>query len=154
MKSQWDRIQRFCWRHFASDLQRANHYLWQNDRLYSRLIAEAKTKPKSRDEVERLNGQWESELLSYRYEVDRLLTAYWLRRAARHHLPEPADNDRRYWKHDELTGLVASRLTDAGIDFIDQKFHEKRNRRIPLLTALTGIIGAATGLAAILLQHR
>ena len=154
MKSQsrWDKVQRFCWKHFASDWQRANHYLRRTDRFYSRLLAE---KPRSHDEAQDLYGEWQSVREDEQADVDRQLTLYWQRRAARHHLPEPDDNDARYWKRDEMRGSL--RLTNAGIDFIDRALYEKRKRRwemwMPLITALTGIIGAATGLAAIL-SHR
>jgi len=58
MKSHWDEIQRVCWRHFASDWRRANHYLRKTDRFYSRLIAEVEKKPGSHDEVESVYGEW------------------------------------------------------------------------------------------------
>jgi len=156
MKSLWDEIPRFCWRRFASDWQRANHYLRRTDRIYSRLIAEAKKKPNSHENVEELYGEWNAERESEQDEVDRLLTLHYLRRAARHHLPQPDGEDARYWKRDEFRSV--RRLTDAGIDFIDRSLYEKRKRRweiwFPLITALTGALGAATGLAAILSHHR
>jgi hypothetical protein len=55
---------------------------------------------------------------------------------------------------DEYRG---ANLTDAGIDFIDNALYQKRKRRweiwMPLISALTGLIGALTGLAAILWHH-
>ncbi len=82
------------------------------------------------------------------------LIVYWLHLAARHHLPRPDENNASYWKHDKFRGV--SRLSDAGIDFIDRVLYEKRKRRweiwMPLVSALTGMIGASTGLAAILLR--
>jgi hypothetical protein len=153
MKSQWDTIRRFCWKHFASDWRRANHYLQSTNRLYSRLIAEAE-KRHNREEADDLYGEWHAVAEPEQDEVDRLLTAYWLRRAARHHLPRP-DPDPQYWVHDEYRG--PRHLTDAGIDFIDNALHQKRKRRwelwVQLVSLLIGLIGALSGLAAIL-WHR
>ncbi len=151
-QSQWDEIQRFCWRHFASDLQRAKHYLRKTDRIYSRLIAE---KSRRRNEAQDLSGEWQAVREDEQAEVNHQLTLYWLRRASRHYLPEPDSNDIRYWKHDEIRGVF--RLTNEGIDFIEDKLYKKRQRHwemwIKFATVVTGIIGAATGFAAILFRH-
>jgi hypothetical protein len=155
-QSHWNEIRRFCWKHFASDWKRANHYLRKTDRFYSRLIAEVEKKPGHHDEAANLYSEWHTVREPEQYEVDRLLTLYYLRRAARHHLPQPDDYDSRYWQKDEFRGV--SRLTDAGIDFIDRALYERRKRRleiwVPLIAALAGVVAAAAGLAAILLSHR
>jgi hypothetical protein len=157
MKPLRDKISRFYWRHIATDWQRANHYLRRTNRFYSRQIAEAEKNGKSYEEVNALYAEWGSEREPEQEEIDRLLTAYWLRRAARHHIPEPSRNDPQYWKCDEGGRLEASYLSDAGIDFIDRKLYEKRKRRweawIAATAALTGLVGAATGFAAVWLHH-
>jgi hypothetical protein len=135
--------------------RRANHYLRRTNRLYSRLIAEAEKKPKSRDEVENLYGEWQAECEPEQFEVDRLLTLYYLRslRVITYHGLT-------------ITTLDTGRLTNSEVcrgspmpeSTSSTALYEKRKRRshiwIPLIAALTGLIAAATGFAAILLSHR
>ena len=108
INSRWNRFQRYCWKHFASDWRRANHYLRNTERIYSRLIAEAEEKHDS-DEVRNLYGEWDAEAEPEKDEVARLLTAYWLRRVTRYHLPEP--DDPRFWTDFPSRG---KRLSGAG----------------------------------------
>ena len=75
MRFWWTKIQQSYWRHIASDWGRANHDLRQTNRSYSRLIAEARRKPKSHDEGESLYGDWAAEAEPEQDEVDRLLAA-------------------------------------------------------------------------------
>jgi hypothetical protein len=118
MKSRWGRIQRLYWTHVATDWQRANHNLRQTNRLYSRLIAEAEKKSgKSTEEVDVIYAEWRAVREPEEDEVARLLSAHWLRRAARHYIPEPDPNDTRYWRPDERCGRTFY-LNNAGIEFV------------------------------------
>lgn len=150
MKDWMRKIEKFLWKHFASDWRRANHDLRSTDRLYSRLIADAE-KSKNRTEANDLYGEWQSVREPEAHAVERLRTIYWLNTANRNRIPTPEVDDSKYWENDPFTG--AHHLTTAGTDLIEERLYEKRKRRwefrFMLIGSLTGLIGASTGFLAL-----
>jgi len=145
----WDKLQKIYWNHVATEWKRRNHYLRRTDALYSRLIREADNK-NNKEESGDLGAEWQAAREQEQYEVDRLQTIYSRKCAAKFRVPEPPD-EKIFWKGNPYRGRV---LTVAGIDFIDGRVYEKWKRRwefwLLLATALTGIIGAASGLVSVL----
>ena len=146
----WELLQKFYWKRVATDWRRANHYLRQTDALYTRLIREADRK--NDEEASRiLYGEWQADREQEQYEVDKLQTIYSRKLAAKYRVPEPPDGE-VFWKRYSYRGGV--HLTVAGIDFIEARVYEKWKRRwefwLLFATAATGVIGAATGLFAVL----
>jgi hypothetical protein len=104
------------------------------------------------EHAEELNRDWAEEGADDQDEIDRLTTVYWQRKANGHRVPLPK-RERPYWIESSGHG---GRLTIAGIDFIESRIDEKRKRRWEFwflwAPALTGLIGALTGLLAIVLH--
>ncbi|MGO9268101.1 MAG: hypothetical protein ACLQBA_24955 [Candidatus Binataceae bacterium] len=82
-------------------------------------------------------------------------TIHWRKQASRYFIPDPPDND-EYWERNPYLGSV--HLTVAGIDFIESRFYEKRQRRWQFWfsagSLLIGLIGAIIGLVAILARYK
>lgn len=142
---------RWYWNNCVGELRRARHYLEQSNRRYARLVAEAKKRGDS-NEVESIEAEWSADVDGDRSDYDLAQTHYWMRRAARYHVPTPEYNDTRYWNQSSYDGRY--HLTVAGIDDVEKRIDEKRARNASIFSARVtptiGIIGAVTGLAAVL----
>lgn len=130
IRHEWQKIQKLYWKHMATEWRRANHALRQTDDFYSRLIEDADNKGD-----EKQSGSL--------YGCRKL--------AAKYHVPEPED-DPKFWERQPYRGTI--HLTVAGIDFIDARVYEKWKHRwefwLLFAAAITGIIGAITGLISVL----
>jgi hypothetical protein len=144
------RIRRIYWKYLRSEWARVHNSLRCIDSFYERSIRDARKKG-NEDEAKPLYGEWRAVREDEQYDVDRVETIHYRRIAARYRVPEPEDGP-KYWRRHEYKGGI--HLTVAGIDFIEQRVAEKRKHRwefwLLLITAITGIIGSATGLIAIL----
>ena len=131
------------------------------DRSYTADIAAAKA-AKDAEKAESLAMDHQYEIQMYQEEDDIELTRYLIRQTRRLHEPLPryknADgSDSDHWYEGSLTHYLA--LTTEGVAKLrDEIRREKKARHeakavwIPWLSAITGAIGAATGLVALLIK--
>lgn len=138
---------------------------WSRSRIehgYGRDIAIAK-QTKSHDEVRSLESAMRFELELQREEEDAYLTRQLLRKARHLRIPIPLNNDDgdaksdRWYEGSQTGGLY---LTVNGIRELREEIrhelkarHEHRAQFVVWLSAITGIIGAVTGLVAVLQKH-
>lgn len=147
-------VERWYWNYLASEVGRARHYLDLANRSYSRRIEEAKGKGDWK-EAEELESEWYADVDREEADYEAALSRYWVRRAVKYRVPTPDHQDPKYWEKNTRDGRY--NLTVAGIDDIEKRIDEKRVRsaRIFLarVTPLVGLVGALTGLAAVVLAH-
>jgi hypothetical protein len=131
------------------------------DRAYANDIAAAK-QIKDKDKVESLERDHQFELQLDDEEEDAELTRYLVRQSRRLHVPNP-----RYHNDDGTESdlwyegpLTHRRLfTTKGVAYLRDEIRKERKARhelkavwVPWLAALTGLVGAATGLVALVLK--
>lgn len=104
------------------------------------------------DEYQSLHAEEGDEILPILEEVNSLRTKYFCRYANKLLVPRPDYQNKDFWQ-DRYYGYGRN-LTDKGFwelkKLIRQDKRERREGCVVWLAALTGIIGAATGLAAVL----
>lgn len=87
-------------------------------------------------------------------EIDTLITRHLTRRASRLFVPVPDPSEALMWRPNEYS--LGSVLTNHGIVELRRRIREEteasRTLFITILTSLTGIIGALTGLVAIFMK--
>jgi hypothetical protein len=150
------RFKRAFWRRMPERM-RASHYLRQTDRSYELDIRAAKRKGdyKKAEDLDRERAEIRRD---DQYEVDRLETLWWCKRAAHYHVPLPPRSDTTAWERDQFRST--SCLTSAGIYEIDKLIREKQKWRqdrwiawigvfVNLVLATAGLVGALIGLASI-----
>ena len=146
-----DRLRTLRWQYLATELQRARHRARQSSKLFARLIAEAK-KAHDLDKMRDLQEEDAADTDGDRATVDRLVSLKWERRAVRNWVPLPERVEGEYWEPNGYFHRLD--LTTRGVDYIERQILEKKKQRrdlwLPFVTALIGIIGAATGLVSIL----
>ncbi len=132
------------------------------DRAYAKDIAAARA-AKDRDKVESLEHDHQFEMQMHEEEADLELTRYLIRQARRLHVPLPRyknddGSESEHWYEGSLT--YYRMLTTEGVAKLrDEIRREKKARHeskavwIPWLSAITGAIGAATGLIALLINR-
>lgn len=106
----------------------------------------------SGNELEQLNAEESSEVWPVFEEIDQLKSRCFYQIAHRLMVPLPDEKDKELWQEQSYGwGRV---LTSKGIwelkKLIRQEKRERREGFIVWLASLTGIIGAITGLAAVL----
>jgi hypothetical protein len=131
------------------------------DRAYAKDIAAAKV-AKDKNKVESLEGDHRVEIQMHEEEADLELTRYLTRQARRLHVPLPRyknddGSESEHWYEGSLT--YYRMLTTEGVAKLrDEIRREKKARHeskavwIPWLSAITGVIGAASGLIALLIS--
>jgi len=130
--------------------------IWRLDRQYradEEGTAQAVEKATSQQEIDEILGGSDQGVIQRR--IDEAHTKYLMSRARRLVVPLPDWNDDRLWSIEANTGEHV--LTAAGINELRAAIRaEKKARReavqswLPWVGALTGIIGALTGLFAVL----
>src|SRR5262245_61905977 len=124
-------------------------------RAWSRDFDKARRQPVSKEEWTAVAGQFATRRIAEHdvIEDDRLtaFTNYLLARGDRLMLPAPPTSDERYWR--ETPGHGVS-FTREGVAYYRQQVeaHEKNQReaRIFYLNTLTGLVGALTALAGLI----
>jgi len=135
---------------------------WQRsllDRAYARDLAAAK-KQSDRKKIEEIESNWRFEIDLHTEDEDSYLTRQLLAQARHLRLPIPhiynQDNSvSEHWQESHHTGRWC--LTTAGVAVLREEIrrelkarHELRTHWAVWLSALTGVIGAITGLVAVL----
>ena len=119
---------------------------------YTKILTEAKknnTPPRKIESIEREEADRVSDLHE---EMDSAVTWYLMARARRARVPTPALNDNEAWTH--RRGLPEYPiLTPKGVHDLRaasrQEWREKTTWFVPLLTTVTGLVGALTGLLSV-----
>ena len=118
-------------------------------------ILRARKQGKSRDDIMSLESQAWFEEQMVNEEISIIVTDYLIRRAKQHFMPIPSRDETSMW---EQCNKISNRyvLTDTGIFKLRSDMRLEQKERIDvlltLLAAFTGIVGALTGLAAVLLK--
>ncbi len=111
----------------------------------------AKEEHENREYIQALIHEYWSENQLYDDEIMDLNTRYLYLKAQNLLLPVPDYNDETIWEVSNITGR--RNLTNKGVtelrSSIRKELHERRVGYLTWLAALTGIIGALTGLAAV-----
>jgi hypothetical protein len=106
------------------------------------------------DDIEILSSEASGEDMIVRENIDSLVTRYWLRQAARNFIPVPDRKDETMWKDADFDRRRF--LTEKGISAVRTAVREEKRQSRELWatigSALIGAIGAATGLAAVLVK--
>lgn len=131
------------------------------DRAFAKDIAAARA-AKDPEKVESLERDHQFEIQMHQEEIDLQLTRYLTRMARRLHVPLPRyKNDDGVDSADWYEGPISyyRMLTAEGVTKLRDEIrremkarHESKALWIPWLSAITGAIGAATGLVALLIN--
>ncbi|MCK4914512.1 MAG: hypothetical protein KAS69_07970 [Planctomycetes bacterium] len=120
--------------------------------LYSHLIVDAKNKKKPQDEIEKLRSEEMNESQIIDEKIGSLVTQRLCKKADQLMVPIPDYHDEEYW-NDMCVYRQGRILTTKGVCEVKKAIRaEKRERRegfVVWMAALTGIIGAITGLVAV-----
>jgi hypothetical protein len=143
-------------------LPQSNRLEWQRtllDRAYARDIAAAR-KQKDNDKVEKLESQHRYEMELHEEDEDAYISKRLLYKARRLRVPIPRlhtsdGQESEHWHQSNYTGLW--HLTNLGITSLRSEIrneikarHESRSHWVVWLSALTGVVGAITGLVAVI----
>lgn len=140
----------YCWK-----LKKLHSALDKTSRCYKRLIREAKERGDSPEELGGLGAEGTGESMGIKYEIDLLETSYLLKQAERLMLPTPDLREKEMWEKGPFTA-GRSVLTASGISYlrksIRQEQKERRDKYIPWIIAISGLIVVLTGLFAVILR--
>jgi hypothetical protein len=118
----------------------------------SKFYDEKMAKAKSINDKEMLHAEAGSEIVPIIEEIDLLKTERFCQLADKLLVPIPEHSNKEMWREKHYS--YGDMLTDKGIweikKLIRQEKRERREGFIVWLAALTGIIGAITGLAAVM----
>ncbi|RJO62817.1 MAG: hypothetical protein C4542_01845 [Dehalococcoidia bacterium] len=137
------------------ELRRLNRQIESNSRDYKIAIGKAESKNTSKDEKEKLIHEFAEKRYELETEIMFFVTEQLIRKARSLLLPMPDSGEGGMWEK------VNSRsyLTEAGIAKVRSTIREEEAARRKIIldwvsvgAVITGIIGAATGLLAIILK--
>lgn len=120
---------------------------------YAKQISEAHKERKKLDDIRALESSawFEEQMLNE--EISILATTYWISKATKHFITIPSRAEEGMWEQcDKISERFV--LTSSGISVLRSSLRTERKERrdliLPYILAFTGIIGALTGLIAIL----
>ena len=125
----------------------------KTEEAYCRKIKKAREQKKSHEEIESLERDEIFELVMIKEEISILITGYLIKKANKWFVPIPGYNEEKMW---EKCNAISDQkvLTTMGINTVKQAIRNELKGRIELFimvaAALTGIIGALTGLIAVI----
>lgn len=112
-----------------------------------------------KDHEHQPHESWLREMAELDYEIDAINTGIWIERAIKADLGHPylSDQDKgKYWNDQDNLPTRAPTLTEAGINNIRDQIRADKKASMEMwasmVTALVGVIGALTGLAAVLIS--
>lgn len=122
---------------------------------YKKNIKKAHKENKSHDDIEEIRSMAYSEYLMLKEEIDEYVTNYLTSVASKLMIPKPDLKDDSMWYNDQYTSR-RKLLTENGISLIRSNIRNEKKESInlflPIIAAITGMIGAITGLLAIILK--
>ena len=123
-------------------------------KLYDNLIDKAKRAKKTQDEIDSLISEMFAETGIIEEEIKSILSRKWVQKAEKLLLPIPDYDDDDCWEKGDYTQLRF--LKAKGITQIRNLIREEnaaqRKGILDLVVPLIGIIGAVTGLLAVILR--
>lgn len=118
---------------------------------HDRMLKQAHKEGKPHDEIERMQHQRYTDDIEFEGEIAELWTRHLLRRIGWYHLPYPNGDDwaeeRQPFYHHHLTREAIVRVRRE-IRAEQKELWERRARWLPLVTALTGLLGTVIGVIA------
>ncbi len=141
---------------------RLRGHLRRANRSFDREITRARQKGASRDQLEGIQQGWWAETDELNEELEALRTRRLLRQAYRLDVPVPPrpteDHRDEFWVQGSMTG--SWHLTQAGINKVRTDIRTEIRARqdtraywLRWIAAITGLVGALTGLFAVLGKH-
>ena len=124
-------------------------------KVYDNLIKKAKKEGKKGNEIQRLYSEAGSEYFLIQDQIDILITSYLKSEANKLILPIPEDDDIKMWK--EAPDMCPYKvLSEKGVtelrSAIRRERKERREAHISWIAIIIGLIGAITGLLAVILK--
>ena len=138
---------------FKSALRKFDKYKEEVRNTYDQEIAQARKEQKSGDDLRMIEHSAWAEDRMYNEEISIIVTQYLLKKARKHFLPIPPIEETEMW---EQCNQISTQfvLTNAGItkmrSLLRTEAKERREAILSYIAALTGLIGTATGLIAVL----
>lgn len=133
------------------ELWRKSRELNKISKYYDAAIKEAMKEKKSPDEIDKLVDEFFAETYVIEEEIKALISRSWERKAERLFLPIPPHHEEDMWEVGDVTRRYY--LTPAGITKLRGLIREEKAARrkavLEWVTPLVGIIGAITGLLAV-----
>jgi hypothetical protein len=131
-------------------LQRADRRLY---RKATAVIKAAKAKKRPKDELELLEYDRAMDTFHYEDEIRKLHSRYLCVQAARLIVPRPDMEDETMWQEE---GPKQTHLTELGVNHMRTAIRAERKARLEMflmwVPGVVGILGAAIGLASILMR--
>jgi len=135
------------------ELWRKRRELDKMNKLYGTEIRKARKEKKSSDEIDNLKYGLQVDTYFVEEEMNRLVTNHLVAKAQRLFLPVPAHDEEYMWERGNATGYWY--LTPNGImklrNLIREETAARRRAFLDWTSPLIGVIGATTGLLAIIL---
>jgi len=124
----------------------------ENGQQLQKRLKETRQRGVTGDDLQEIYADYGPEDVLYEDEIHELWTRYLREKAERLLLPLPPMDDENYWEESRVTSRKL--LTRKGIDevrrSIRRELHERRSGWLTWVAALTGLVGAISGLVAII----
>ena len=121
-----------------------------NDKFYGKKIEEEKKKCTTKDEIGKLYAEWRGVNDGPETELKVAMTRYLTAKATKYNVPIPEKSNEELWE--DYFGYQF--LTEKGHFELNKTIRQELKERleiwIPIITALTGLIGVFIGLISIL----
>lgn len=140
---------------FKKEINRLYKRKRKIEKAYQSEIEAAYEQQKKANEIESIKSCAYHEVKMIDEEISLIVTDYWLKVSNKHFLPLPSAKENDMW--DECTIMSKRRvLTNTGVTKIRNEFKDYKegrfNMELKVIAAITGMVGAVTGLLAIILS--
>ena len=136
------------------ELQKHQRELNRTSKLYDNLIDKAKKEKKTQDEIDSLIGEMFAETGIIEEEIKSILSRKWIQKAEKLMLPIPDYDDDECWEKGDYTQyrfLKAKGITKIR-NLVREENSAQRKGILDWVIPIIGIIGAVTGLLAVVLS--
>jgi hypothetical protein len=136
------------------ELQKHQRELNRTSKLYDNLIDKAKKEKKTQDEIDSLIGEMFAETGIIEEEIKSILSRKWIQKAEKLMLPIPDYDDDECWEKGVYTQsrfLKAKGITKIR-NLVREENSAQRKGILDWVIPIIGIIGAVTGLLAVVLS--
>lgn len=130
------------------EIYKANQNIRKVDRHYSPILASAEKAKRDRQECEDIAAEWYYTTREYKDQIERVLSRMLIRKAERLNVPTPDYDCEDMWVGKEREYLNGKGRRVVG-KAIRMEIKERLEVWIPLVTAVTGLLGVVIGLIAI-----
>lgn len=131
------------------ELFKANQNIRKTEKYYLRKLDVAEKAKKSEEECEQIFQEMVYVKHEYEDQVKSVLSSMLIRKAEKLNVPIPVYDDDEMWegKRKDFLSDVGRRLVSKAVR---QEIKERIDVLIPIITAITGLVGAVIGLFSIL----